>query len=66
MLKPAPFGAWSLVRARRANGRLRQLIDEMTRASEHRRDLDVQFQRIAAMQMAVDRLMAPHARVALT
>jgi len=55
--------AVSRFRPQRKNKRLRTLIDELkSETAQHRRDLDVQFQRIAALQAQVDDLLAKHQR----
>ena len=47
----------ALARERRKNRRLRVLIDELKeRVEQNRRDLDLQFTRIANMQMELDDL----------
>lgn len=50
------------VQTRRTNFRLRRLIDDMQGQIQNRRDLGVQFQRIAALQADVDRLIAQQER----
>jgi len=47
----------ALVRERRTNMRLRQVIAEVEESiAQHRRDLDIQFARIAQLQAEIDRL----------
>jgi hypothetical protein len=52
-----------VARLRRTNLRLRALLDEMkTQIAENRRDLNIQFKRIAQLQAQVDALRKPSAR----
>jgi hypothetical protein len=52
-----------VARLRRTNLRLRALLDEMkTQIAENRRDLNIQFKRIAQLQAQVDALHKPSAR----
>jgi hypothetical protein len=50
----------ALTRERRSNRRLRQIITELHAGMrENRRDLNVQFTRLAQLQLEVDTLKAP-------
>jgi hypothetical protein len=52
-----------VARLRRTNLRLRALLDEMkTQIADNRRDLNIQFKRIAQLQAQVDALRKQFAR----
>jgi hypothetical protein len=53
----------TLARERRTNRRMRALIDALTdHVRQNRRDLDLQFQRIASMQAQIDQLLKDRSR----